>query len=72
MQTELYKGYAVWGHAIAHQEKLLEHERYAASGTITRDNKLVEASGVLDVFDSEQEAQDAGLSWARAWVDSRG
>ena len=72
MQTELYKGYAVWGHAIAQQEKLLERERYAASGTITRDNKLVEASGVLDVFDSEQEAQDAGLSWARAWVDSHG
>ena len=72
MQTELYKGYAVWGHEIAQQEKLLERERYAASGTITRDNKLVEASGVLDVFDSEQEAQDAGLSWARAWVDSHG
>lgn len=72
MQTELYKGFAVWGHAISQQEKLPERERYAASGTITRDNKLVEASGVLDVFDSEQEAQDAGLSWARAWVDSHG
>ncbi|WP_233857942.1 hypothetical protein [Paraburkholderia sp. HD33-4] len=72
MQNESYKGYALWGHAIAQQEELLERKRYAGSGTITRDNRLVEASAVLGVFDSEQEAEDAGVSWARAWVDSHG
>ena len=44
------------------------HE-YAASGTITQNNKLVETSGVLGSFESEDEAQLAGLDWCRAWVD---
>jgi hypothetical protein len=72
MEQERYKGYVLWGHAIAQQEELLAPERYAGSGTITLDLKLVEASGILGTFDTEQEAQDAGLSWARAWVDSHG
>ena len=66
------KGYVLWGHAIEQQEEVLAPERYAASGTITRKRKFVEASGVLGVFDTEEEAQDAGLAWARAWVDSHG
>lgn len=45
-------------------------ERYAASGTITQRNKVVEASGVLGLFDTQQEAELAGLDWAWAWVDS--
>jgi hypothetical protein len=72
MQQESYVGYAIWGHAIAQQEDLLERERFAASGTITRNNKVIQASGILGVFASEQEAEDAGLSWARAWVDNHG
>jgi len=72
MEHQNYRGYAIWGHAIAQQDNLLEHERYAASGTITSGNKLIDASGVLGVFDNEQDAQDAGLAWARAWVDSHG
>ncbi|ORC46748.1 hypothetical protein B2G74_25860 [Burkholderia sp. A27] len=72
MQQATYKGYVLWGHAIEQQEQVLAPEQYAASGTITRDRKFVEASGVLGVFDTEQEAQDVGLSWARAWVDSHG
>jgi hypothetical protein len=72
MERQTYQGYVVWGHAIAQRADVLQRERYAASGTITRDNKLVEASGVLGTFDSEQEAQNAGLSWARAWVDNHG
>ncbi|MDN7799347.1 hypothetical protein [Burkholderia vietnamiensis] len=72
MQQATYKGYVLWGHAIEQQEEVLAPERYAASGTITRERKLIEASGVLGVFDTEEEAQDAGLSWARAWVDSQG
>jgi hypothetical protein len=32
----------------------------------------VEASGVLGVAGSGEEAQLAGLEWARAWVDSEG
>ncbi|KVU38865.1 hypothetical protein WK66_25805 [Burkholderia ubonensis] len=67
-----YKGYVLWGYAIEQQEEATAPEQYAASGTITRDRNFVEASGVLGVFESEEEAQDAGLSWARAWVDSHG
>lgn len=70
MEQEKYKGHLLWGHAIAQQEELLEPERFAASGTITRDQKFVEASGVLGFFYTEQEAQEAGLAWARAWVDA--
>ncbi|MGF6774911.1 hypothetical protein [Paraburkholderia sp. GAS334] len=72
MQSESYNGYNFWGHAILQQEDILQPERYAASGTITQNNKLVEASGVLGYFDTDEEAQQAGLAWARAWVDSHG
>lgn len=72
MERQAYKGYVLWGHAIAQQEELLKPERYAASGTITHDNKLVDGSGILDFFDSEEEAQEAGLAWARARVDMHG
>jgi hypothetical protein len=59
MQQSTYKGYVLWGHAIELQEEVLAPEQYAASGTITRDRKFVEASGVLGVFETEGEAQDA-------------
>jgi hypothetical protein len=72
MEHESYKGYALWGHAIVQHGELLTPDRYAASGTITRDNKVVEASGVLGSFETEEEAQYAGLGWARAWVDNHG
>ncbi|MFM0170314.1 hypothetical protein PQR33_13365 [Paraburkholderia sediminicola] len=72
MQSESYNSYSVWGHAILQQEDILQPERYAASGTITQNNRLVEASGVLGFFNTKEEAQQAGLSWARAWVDSHG
>jgi hypothetical protein len=72
MKRESYKDYAVWGHSIAQQEALLEPEHYVASGTVTRSSKFVEASGILGVFNTEEEAQEVGLAWARAWVDSQG
>lgn len=70
MQSETYRGYSVWGHAILQQEEVMLPERYAASGTITQRNKVVEASGVLGLFDMQEDAEFAGLEWARAWVDS--
>ncbi|USX06685.1 hypothetical protein [Paraburkholderia fungorum] len=72
MESGSYNGYRIFGHAILQQEDVLSPEQYAGSGTITRDTKIVEASGVLGVFDTEEEAQFAGLDWARAWVDSHG
>ncbi|WP_144109047.1 hypothetical protein [Paraburkholderia sp. BCC1886] len=72
MESEIYHGYNVWGHAILQQEDILQPERYAASGTITRGGKLIEASGILGYFDFENEAQHVGLDWARAWIDSHG
>lgn len=72
MESESYNGYDVWGHAILQQEDVLMQERYAASGTITQNNKLVDASGVLGYFDTEEDAQQAGLAWGRAWIDSHG
>jgi hypothetical protein len=72
MELGSYKGYRIFGHAILQQEDILLPERYAASGTIIRETKMIEASGVLGTFDTEEEAQLAGLDWARAWVDSHG
>ncbi|MGA7779201.1 MAG: hypothetical protein WCA85_16040 [Paraburkholderia sp.] len=72
MQNEKYGSYVLWGHAILQQEEILQAERYAASATVTRDTKFVEASGTLGAFDSQREAELVGLAWARAWVDSHG
>jgi hypothetical protein len=72
MQSETYLGYSVWGHAIPQQEEVMLPERYAASGTITKHNKVVDASGALGLFDTLREAELAGLEWARAWVDVHG
>ncbi|MGF6723234.1 hypothetical protein P3T43_002589 [Paraburkholderia sp. GAS41] len=66
MEPELYQGYAIWGHAI------VQGDGFAASGTITRGSKLVEGSGVLGTFATDEAARLAGLDWARAWVDSHG
>ena len=66
MESETYKGYAIWGHAI------LQDGGYASSGTITHGTKLIEGSGILGNFETDEEARLAGLDWARAWVDSHG
>jgi hypothetical protein len=62
MGQATYKGYLLWGHAIEQQEEVLAPGRFAASGTITRDRRFVEASAVLDVFDTEEETQEVGLA----------
>jgi hypothetical protein len=72
MQADELRGYALWGHAIKEQGDVRHSTRFAASGTITRDKKFVEASGVLGLFDAAQDAEEAGLAWARAWIDSHG
>ena len=64
MQSGIYRGYSIWGHAIP------EGDRYAASGTITRESKVVEVSGVLGYFTAEEDAQVTGLRWAKAWIDA--
>jgi len=65
MDAERYKGFAIWGHAIQ------QGHGFAASGTVMQHNRLVEASGVLGTFETEEDAALAGLDWCRAWVDSR-
>ncbi|MFM0173643.1 hypothetical protein PQR33_30445 [Paraburkholderia sediminicola] len=72
MEAESYKGYAIWGHAILEHADILQPERYAGSGTITKSSRFVEASGVLGSFETEEDAHVAGLAWARAWIDSHG
>lgn len=72
MESETYLGYSIWGHSILQQEELLQAERYASSGTITQNNKVIESSGVLGFFGTADEAQQAGIEWARAWIDSHG
>ncbi|MGF6876957.1 hypothetical protein OKW35_006436 [Paraburkholderia sp. MM5477-R1] len=72
MQTDKYRGYTLWGHAILQQDDILRPECFASSGTIMRDSKVVAASGVLDAFDTDEEAESAGLAWCRAWIDNHG
>jgi hypothetical protein len=66
MDAELYKGYSIWGHAIR------QGHGYAASGTITRNNKLAETSDVLGVLETDDEAALVSLDWCRAWIDTHG
>ena len=70
MQSETYRGYVLWGHAILEQPASPERKRYAASGTVTKAGKFAEASGILGIADSEMNAEHIGLEWARAWVDN--
>jgi hypothetical protein len=70
MESETYRGYVLWEHVIREQPGVFERERYAASGTVTKGGKFVEASGILEVVDSEPDAEQLGLEWARAQVDN--
>jgi hypothetical protein len=72
MEAEVYKGYAIWGHAIREHGNILRPARYAGSGTITKGSKFVEASGVLGSFETDEDAQVAGLAWAHAWIERHG
>jgi hypothetical protein len=72
MQTERYRGYDLWGHAIEQQHDFFGPARYGASGTVTRAGKLVATSDVLGIMEDEEAARHHGLEWARAWVDSHG
>jgi hypothetical protein len=53
METDLYKGYAIYGHSI-------------------HAGRVVGTSGVLEFFQTEEEAMAAGIAWAREWVDTNG
>ncbi|HKR44800.1 MAG TPA: hypothetical protein VJU59_34885 [Paraburkholderia sp.] len=66
METEVYKGYAIYGHSIN------EGEVFASSGTVIKSGKVVGTSGVLEFFQTEEEAMAAGIAWAREWVDTNG
>lgn len=66
MDAELYQAYSIWRRAIR------QCVGYAASGAITRNNKLVEASGVLGSFETDNEAELAGFRWCRGWVENHG
>jgi len=72
MQTEKYRGYTLWGHAILQQQDASRRTQFAGSGTVTQDARVVEVSGVLGAFDTDEQAELAGISWCRAWVDSHG
>ncbi|CAM2159266.1 transposase (plasmid) [Pararobbsia alpina] len=72
MQKEEYKGYVLWGHAMARRAAVEAGNFWAASGTVTKDRELVGASGVLEVFEEEFAAEEAGIAWAREWVDKHG
>ena len=63
MESDVYKGYLIYGHSIN------EGEVFAASGTVMKDGHLVATTGVLDFFDTDKEASDAGIAWARDWID---
>ncbi|MBN3757512.1 hypothetical protein G3N95_31620 [Paraburkholderia sp. Tr-20389] len=66
METEVYKGYVIYGHSID------EGEVFASSGTVISNGRVVGSSGVLEFFRSEEDAMAAGLAWAREWVDING
>jgi hypothetical protein len=63
MEAEVYKGFSIYGHSIE------QDDGYAASGTVLRDERVVQSSGILALFQTEEEALTAGLAWAREWID---
>jgi hypothetical protein len=63
MEEEVYKGFSIYGHSIG------QASGFAASGTVVRDGRVVQSSGILDIFLTEEEAALVGLAWAREWVD---
>ncbi len=63
MESEVYKGFSIYGHSIE------QGTSYAASGTIMRDGMVLQSSGILDIFQTDEEALLTGLAWAREWVD---
>jgi hypothetical protein len=63
METEVYRGYSIYGHSIERDSG------YAASGTVVRDGRVIQSSDILDIFQTDEEALLAGLTWAREWVD---
>jgi hypothetical protein len=64
METEVYKGFSIYGHSIEREAG------YGASGTIMRDGRVVQSSGILDIYPTEEEALLTGIAWAREWIDS--
>ncbi|MFL9934829.1 hypothetical protein P0D88_38140 [Paraburkholderia sp. RL18-103-BIB-C] len=69
MESESYNGSNTSGHAIRAHADILQPERYAGSGTITKSMRFAEASSVLGYFESDKDAHVAGLASARAWID---
>jgi hypothetical protein len=65
MQEDVYKGHAIYGHSIG------QSAGYAASGTVMRDGRVIQSSGILEIFATDEEALFAGLAWAREWIDSQ-
>ncbi len=35
-----------------------------------RDGRVMQNSGILDIFVTDEDALLAGLAWAREWIDS--
>jgi hypothetical protein len=62
MESESYRGYSIWGHAIRQQEDILQPERYAASGTITRSNQLIEGWASLAISIPKRKRNMPGLT----------
>jgi hypothetical protein len=62
MQHETDKGYALWGHAVP------EGGSFAASGTVTRGKKLLQACATPGLGWTEEKAHAIGLACAREWV----
>ena len=69
MRNERYRGFDIWGHAIAQEGGGDGPVQFSASGSVTREGDLVAASEGLDIGADEDAAQELGLAWARAWVD---
>jgi hypothetical protein len=67
MSPQPYKGYAVWGFAKANDDGT-----YEATGSVSNGKTLLEGSDSLGNRDTFEAAVEAGLAWAKAWVDDHG
>jgi hypothetical protein len=62
-----YKSYITRGYAKGNKDGT-----YDATGSVSKDERMLEKSESLGSYGTFEEALHVGIVWAKAWVDARG
>lgn len=67
MDFIIYNGYVLHGHARPMADGMFE-----ATGVVEQDGKVIESSDPLGYYPAFESAVEAGVGWAKSWVDQHG